>query len=115
MAVPAARKEECDRLMEALKRGPNTFSVPIRDKVTLARVAYGAHTYDDELATALETLTLPPDVTLADLQAYGFIAQTARDAVGRIRFKVVADRQARQNIKARLDAEGWEIEPGEPT
>lgn len=112
MAVPAARQEECNRLMVALKRGPNTFSRPIRDKVTLLRVAYAAHTYDDELATALETLTLPPGVTLADLQAHGFAtAAIARTAVGFIRFRAIESREARANLRARLDELGWELEP----
>jgi hypothetical protein len=115
MIVPAARQEVCNRLMEALGRGPSTFAAPIRDKATLARVAYAAHTYDDALAASLTAVpqTLPPGVTLADLQAHGFTASTARTAVGHIRFKVVANRQAVANLKARLDELGWEREPVE--
>ncbi len=113
MICLAANKAECDRLMVALRRGPNSFSVPIRDKVTLLRVAYAAHTYDDDLADALaaDPQVLPAGVVLSDLQAEGFTAATARTAVGKIRFRVLASRAAAANVKARLDAEGWEIEP----
>ncbi len=114
MICLAANKAECDRLMLALGRGPNTFTTPIRDKVTLARVAYAAHTYDDDLADALsaDPQVLPAGVVLADLQAQGFTGTTARAAVGKIKFRVLASRQAVANVKARLDAEGWELEPG---
>ncbi len=114
MICLAANKVECDKLMVALQRGPNTFSVPIRDKVTLARVAYGAHTYDDDLADALQAdpQVLPVGVVLADLQAQGFTAATARTAVGKIKYRVLGSRASVANFKARLDAEGWEIEPG---
>ena len=114
MAVPEARKEECDRLMEACFRGPNTFSRPIRDKVTLQRVAYAAHTYDDDLIAFFENGTPPPGVTLARLQQYGFpTALSARTAAGYIRHRYIQSREAIQNLKARLDQEGWELEPAE--
>ena len=114
MAIPAARQDVCNKLMEALGRGPNTFSRPVRDKVTLARVAYVAHSYDDDLATSLTNSpqTLPPGSTLADLQAFGFTAATAKTAIGYVRFKVMPDRNAKANAIARLDQEGWEFEPG---
>lgn len=113
MICLAADKAECDKLMVALKRGPNTFSVPIRDKITLLRVAYAAHTYDDDLADALTANPpiLPVGVVLADLQAQGFTAITAKAAVAKIRFRVLASRQSVANVTARLDAEGWEFEP----
>jgi hypothetical protein len=114
MICLAADQAECNRLMLACKRGPATFSVPIRDKTTLVRVAYGAHTYDDALADALVATALPVGVSLADLTANGFTATSARAAVAKIKFKVVANQQAVANIKARLDQEGWEIEPLPP-
>ena len=113
MICLAANKAECDKLMVALNRGPNTFSVPIRDKVTLLRTAYCAHTYDDDLADSLTAVpqVLPPGVVLADLQAEGFTAATARAAVGKIKFRVLTGRASIANVKARLDLEGWEFEP----
>lgn len=112
MAVPAARQEICNRLMEAAFRGPNTFAIPIRDKVTLAHVAYAAHTYDDELITFFTGGAPPSGLTLARLQAHGFATvAAARTAAGYIRTKVVADRQSLKNIREHLDAQGWEIEP----
>lgn len=111
MACPAARKPVCDSLMEALGRGPNTFSVPLVLKGSTSVSAYGAHTYDDELATALSTQKLPPGVTLADLQAHGFTADTARTTIGYIRFRVVASRRSIENFKARLDQDGVETLP----
>lgn len=114
MAVPVARQEVCDRLMEALRRGPGTFRRVIRDKVTLATVAYAAHTYDDELVELFINQTVPPGITLARLQQFGFAtAAEARTAAGYIRFKVVSNRSALANLKARLDEEGWELEPAE--
>ncbi len=117
MIVLAANKAECDRLMVALKRGPNTFSIPIRDKATLARVAYAAHTYDDDLADAMsaDPQVLPPGVVLADLQAEGFTAATARTAVSKIKFRVRANLPPLANVIARLDQEGWEFEPAVET
>jgi len=111
MLCLAADQTECNRLMVACKRGPNTFSVPIRDKVTLARVAYGAHGYDDDLADALVAAVLPAGVVLADLTANNFTAVTARAAVAKIKYKIVSNRQSIINIKSRLDDEGWELEP----
>lgn len=61
MAVPTARQAICNALMEACNRGPNTFSVPIREKVTLLRVGYGAHTYDDELIDFFLNDTIPAE------------------------------------------------------
>jgi hypothetical protein len=114
MAVPDIRREVCNRLMEALGRGPGTFSVPIRDKVTLVRVAWAAHTYDDELADSLVSQTLPPGVTLETLQAYGFATLgAAATAAGYIRYKVINNRRAVRNLIDRLDEEGWEIEYAE--
>lgn len=112
MAVPAARQAACNALMEALGRGPDTFSIPIRDKVTLARVAYAAHAYDDDLIDLFVNQIVPPGVTLARLQSFGFATvAAARSAAGFIRFKVVNDRNALANVAARLDQDGWEIEP----
>lgn len=113
MICLAIDKPECDRLMVALKRGPNTFSVPIRDKTTLLRTAFGAHTYDDDLADSFQAApqVLPPGVVLADLQAEAFTAASARLTVAKIRYRVLAGRASVANFKARLDAENWELEP----
>ena len=108
MAVPLARRDVCNTLMEALGRGPNTFSVALLKDGELA--AYGAHTWDDELATALETITLPPGVTLAQLQAYGFTGATARTAVGYIRYRAVPSRDAFANFLERIALDGWTIQ-----
>jgi hypothetical protein len=114
MICPAAQQDACNRLMLAIGRGPNTFSRRIRDKVTLALVAFGAHTYDDELADCLNTQTLPAGITIADLQAQGFAtAFAARQTVAFIKYAVITDRQAIINIRNRLDIEGWELEPGQ--
>jgi hypothetical protein len=64
MICPAAQQDACNRLMLAIGRGPNTFSRRIRDKVTLALVAFGAHTYDDELADCLNTKPFLPALPL---------------------------------------------------
>lgn len=109
MAVPAARRDVCNRLMEALKRGPDTFSVPLAVKGATEINAYGAHTYDDELAVAMETQALPPGVTLADLNAHGFSARQARDALGYIRYRITANREAVANFLARCEQDGVEI------
>jgi hypothetical protein len=112
MIVPALRQGICNSLMEACFRGPDTFSIPIRDKVSLARTAYAAHTYDDELIEFFVNGTPPAGVTLARLQAYGFATvSAARTAAGYIRYKVMSDRRARANVIARLDELGWEFEP----
>lgn len=114
MAVPAARREECNRLMEACFRGPDTFNRPIRDKVTLQIVGYCAHTYDDDLIAFFLNGTVPPGVTLARIQQFGFpTANAARTAAGYIRHKYVANRDALKNLKERLDQEGWELVPAE--
>lgn len=112
MAVPAARQDVCNRLMEALFRGPNTFRRAIRDKVTLAIVGYAAHSYDDVLIDLLVHQIVPQGVTLARLQQFGFAtAADARTAVGYIRYRMITGRNARANLIARLDQEGWELVP----
>lgn len=112
MAVPAARREVCNRLMEALGRGPATFSQPIRDKVTLVVVAYAAHSYDDELIDLFANQVVPQGVTLARLQQFGFATVAeARTAAGYIRYRMMTGRNARANLIARLDQEGWELVP----
>lgn len=112
MAVPAGRQAVCNSLMEACFRGRNTFSVPIRDKTTLARVAYAAHSYDDELITFFTGGAAPAGVNLVRLQQYGFATiAAARTAAGYIRTKVMANRASVANLKAHLDAQGWELEP----
>lgn len=112
MAVPAVRRDECNRLMEACFRGPDTFSRAIRDKATLAVVGYTAHTYDDELLEFFLYGTVPAGVTLARLQEYGFAtASAARTAAGYIRFRALDGRQAKQNLIDRLAEEGWELAP----
>ena len=112
MAVPAIRQAICNTLMEACFRGPNTFSVPLRDKATLLRIAYGAHTYDDELIDFFVAGTTPAGVTLARLQAYGFTTVLeARTTAAFIRHKAMADRNSVANMVAHLAAQGWEIEP----
>lgn len=114
MAVPAIRQEICNRLMEAAFRGPDTFKIPIRDKVTLATIAYGAHTYDDELITFFGGGAAPAGVNLARLQEYGFATVTAaRTAAGYIRAKVMQDRNSYANMVAHLDEHGWELAPSE--
>ena len=103
MAVPAARQEVCNRLMEAIFRGPDTFAVPIRDKNTLAIVGYAAHTYDDELIAFFADGTIPPGVTLARIQQFGFATgASARTAAGYIRHRAITGRNAMANLKARL-------------
>lgn len=112
MAVPAVRQEICNRLMEACFRGPDTFKVAIRDKVTLQVVAYAAHTYDDELIAFFLNGTVPAGITLARLQQFGFATPTeARTAAGYIRYRYIVSRDALANLKTRLDQEGWEIVP----
>lgn len=114
MAVPATRREICNRLMAACFRGPDTFKVAIRDKVTLAIVGYAAHTYDDELIDFFLNGTVPAGVTLARLQQFGFAtAAEARTAASYIRYRYLDSRDARANLKARLDQEGWELAPPE--
>ena len=113
MAVPVAQQVVCNNLMEACFRGPNTFTVPIRDKTTLLRIGYGAHTYDDELINFFLNQVTPPGVTLARLQAFGFATvSAARTAAGFIRYKPMGDRNSVSNMVAHLAAQGWEFEPG---
>jgi hypothetical protein len=112
MAVPLASQAACNTLMDACFRGPSTFSVPIRDKVTLVRVAYGAHTYDYELITFFTGGAAPAGITFARLQAYGFATvAAARTTAALIRTKVMADQNSVANIIALLAAQGREIEP----
>ena len=112
MAVPVAQQVVSDNLMEACFRGPNTFRVPIRDKVTLLRIGYGAHTYDDELIDFFLNQVTPAGVTLARLQAFGFATvSAARTAAGLIRYKAMGDRASVANMVAHLAAQGWELEP----
>lgn len=115
MAIPTARQEVCNRLMEAAYRGPNTFAaVRIIDKTTQALVGYAAHTYDDELVTFFTGGAAPAGVTLARLQQFGFTTvAAARTAAGHIHTKVIADRQSVKNIRDLLDEQGWEIERAE--
>lgn len=113
MAVSVAQQAVSNNLMEACWRGPNTFAVPIRDKVTLLRIGYGAHTYDDELIDFFLNQVTPAGVTLARLQAFGFATvSAARTAAGLIRYKAMGDRASVANMVAALALQGWEIEPG---
>lgn len=112
MAVPVARQTICNDLMEACFRGPNTFTVPIRDIATQTRIGYGAHTYDDELIDFFVNQVTPAGVTLARLQSFGFATvASARTAAGYIRYKVMADRNSVANMVAHLALQGWELEP----
>lgn len=113
MAVPVARQAVCNALMEACFRGPNTFTVPIRDKTTLLRIGYGAHTYDDELIDFFLNNVTPAGVTLARLQAFGFsTVAAARTVAGYIRYRPISDRNSVANMVAALALQGWELEPG---
>ena len=112
MAVPVAQQVASNNLMEVCWRGPNTFRVPIRDKTTLVRIAYGAHTYDDELIDFFLNNVTPAGVTLARLQAFGFATvAAARAAASLIRYKPMGDRNSVANMVAALALQGWEIEP----
>ena len=113
MAVPVAQQVVSNNLMEACWRGPNTFTVPIRDKTTLLRIAYGAHTYDDELINFFLNQVTPAGVTLARLQAFGFATvSAARTAASLIRYKPMGDQASVVNMVAHLALQGWELEPG---
>ena len=112
MAVPVAQQVVSNNLMEACWRGPNTFRVPIRNIATQVRIAYGAHTYDDELIDFFLNQVTPAGVTLARLQAYGFATvAAARAAASLIRYKPMGDRNSVANMVAALALQGWEIEP----
>ena len=113
MGVPLASQIACNNLMEACFRGPNTFTVAIRDITTKVRLGYGAHTYDDELVTFFAGGAVPAGVTLARLQAFGFATvSAARTTAALIRTKAMADRNSVTNMIAHLALQGWELEPG---
>lgn len=95
LLVPDSKRADANALMEALERGPNTFSVGCSPSRTPTATHWGAHSYDDALLDIIQTRTLPSGINWS---AYGLTQTKAQQALDAILFKAVTDRNARSNF-----------------
>lgn len=103
LIISASKKADCNKLMEALGRGPNTFAVDLSPNAARAETHHGAHTYDDDLLAIIESGIVPVGI---DWAAYGLTAVTAQDALLAIKHYARADRASVVNFEAHATAQG---------
>lgn len=81
----AAMQTDVNNLQEALGRGPGNMSIELwgeeDDPELDPVVAYGCHTYDDELAGIIAGGVLPENL---DLTTYNLTEQTAQAAINAV-------------------------------
>ena len=103
MIVPGAAREDANALLAALGRGENTFAVDLSATAEPPATHWGAHTFDDELLTILESGALPPGI---DWPAHGLSEGSAQAALAAISFRGVADHNSVANFEAHSAANG---------
>lgn len=103
LIVASSKKADCNKLMEALGRGPNTFRVDLSPSGARAETHHGAHTYDDALLAIIESGVVPIGI---DWAAYGLTAVSAQDALMAIKYLARADRASVANFEAHAAAQG---------
>lgn len=103
LLVPDSKRADANALMAALGRGPNTFIRDCSPSRTPNPTHWGAHTYDDEPLSILETNTLPAGV---DWAAYGLTHTSAQQALNAIRFAGHANNNSVANFEALGASEG---------
>jgi hypothetical protein len=110
LIVLAAQRTGANRIMEALGRGPGTFSVPLVPIATpdVAPTHYAAHTYDDALDQGEALLATLPAAVLTRVRISRTVATAAWSAV---RQHAKADRSSTANFADAIAARGLMIKP----
>ena len=110
MSVPAALRDDCNRLMRALGRDDapdpgRTFTVELSPAGNPTDVVtrYGAHTYDDDLADILDNGVVPGNI---DWARFGLTAARAQAAFAAISYRAVPGRASVVNFVAEITARG---------
>lgn len=85
MVCAAALKADVDNLFDAMGRGPGTMSIGIyaqeANVMVDEPVSFGAHTFDDQLASTIASGIVPSGL---DLAGFGLTTETATAALASV-------------------------------